>query len=209
MESSSLRKTQKEHATNRNKKTNISFCDFLHKYYGIKELELEKSSFNGYKNILENHIYPYFRKKDILLIDLSAEEINQYLICKLNQDLSPSTVKKHREVIGQALRAAYNRGLMTIDLMSEVEDICVEPSARSNKLLPAHLLETVLLAAYDTDIYIPVMLTARYGLDRSEILGLRWSDIDFASRNIHIQNVVVKGCNSAFDIHQEHQNKAG
>ena len=45
------------------------------------------------------------------------------------------------------------------------------------------------------------MLSVRYGLDRAEILGLRWSDIDVEKREINIRNVVIKGSSSAYDIH--------
>ena len=45
------------------------------------------------------------------------------------------------------------------------------------------------------------MLSVRYGLDRAEILGLHWSDIDAENREINIRNVVIKGSGSAYDIH--------
>ena len=37
-----------------------------------------------------------------------------------------------------------------------------------------------------------VILGLYYGLRRSEVLGLRWSDIDYKSGTIHIQNTVVR-----------------
>lgn len=71
-----------------------SFCDYLRRYYMAKEFEIEKSSFNGYMNILENHLIPYFDEKGILLSGISSNEINSYLLYKLNNGLSTSTVKK-------------------------------------------------------------------------------------------------------------------
>ena len=80
-----------------------SFCDYLRRYYMAKEFEIEKSSSNGYMNILENHLIPYFDEKGILLSGISSNEINSYLLYNLNNGLSTSTVKKHKAVIGQAI----------------------------------------------------------------------------------------------------------
>lgn len=43
------------------------------------------------------------------------------------------------------------------------------------------------------EIHLAVMLALFYGLRRSEVLGLRWSDIDFKNNTISICHTVVKG----------------
>ena len=179
----------------------ISFCDYLRKYYSTKELEIESSSFKGYENIIEKHIVPYFKKKKLLFVDISSQEINQYLDYKLDDGLSPSTVKKHRDVIGQALRAAYNKGWMPDNIMSSVNEVDFTVSQISTKVISTDILQSVLSVSKGTDLFIPAMLSTKYGLDRAEILGLRWSDVDFENKTIHIQNVVIKGSSGAFDIH--------
>ena len=57
----------------------ISFCDYLQKFYSGKQIEIEPSSFNGYQNILENHIYPYFKERNTQFTAISSTEINTYL----------------------------------------------------------------------------------------------------------------------------------
>ena len=179
----------------------ISFCDYLRNFYSVKQIEIEPSSFNGYQKILENHIYPYFNERNIQFLAISSDEINTYLSYKLNNGFSSSTVKKHREVMGQALRSAFEKGWITDDIMSSVTNIVPDNSEKSIKSIPPDLLDSVLSFAEGTDIYVPVMLSVRYGLDRAEILGLRWSDIDAETREINIRNVVIKGSSSAYDIH--------
>ena len=95
----------------------ISFCDYLRNFYSVKQIEIEPSSFNGYQKILENHIYPYFNERNIQFLAISSDEINTYLSYKLNNGFSSSTVKKHREVMGQALRSAFEKGWITDDIM--------------------------------------------------------------------------------------------
>ena len=178
-----------------------SFCDYLRRFYMAKEFEIEKSSFNGYMNILENHLIPYFDEKGILLSGISSDEINSYLLFKLNNGFSTSTVKKHKAVIGQALQSAFEKGWILSNVMASVMDIIPEPPKKGNKGISPEILNSVFSLAKGTDIFIPIMLSVRYGLDRAEILGLRWSDIDFSEKEIHIQNVVIKGATSAYDIH--------
>lgn len=51
-----------------------------------------------------------------------------------------------------------------------------------------HLLEIV----KGKTIEIPVLLAAYYGLRRSEVIGLRWSAINFEEDTITINHTVVK-----------------
>ena len=43
----------------------------------------------------------------------------------------------------------------------------------------------------DTKIKIPVLLASYYGMRRSEIVGLKWSAIDFVNKTININHVVI------------------
>ena len=45
-------------------------------------------------------------------------------------------------------------------------------------------------------IEVAVVLALFYGFRRSELLGLKWSDVDFDSNTITIKEVVVKGGNN-------------
>jgi integrase len=50
----------------------------------------------------------------------------------------------------------------------------------------------LLEAAKGEAVYPAILLTAFYGLRRSEVLGLKWDAVDFANGVIHIRNVVVE-----------------
>lgn len=47
-------------------------------------------------------------------------------------------------------------------------------------------------AVSGSDIYIPIILAAYYGLRRSEVLGIKWSNIDFENGTIKIAHKVVE-----------------
>jgi integrase len=48
-------------------------------------------------------------------------------------------------------------------------------------------------AAENSPIRIPIMLASYYALRRSEVLGVRWSNIDFKNKVIKIAHKVVDG----------------
>ncbi len=49
-------------------------------------------------------------------------------------------------------------------------------------------VKELIIKSKDSDIYIGIILAVTRGLRRGEILGLRWNNIDFKNRIIHIEN---------------------
>ena len=49
----------------------------------------------------------------------------------------------------------------------------------------------ILEKAAGSPIYVPVLLAITTGMRRGEILGLRWSDVDFDAGAVSVQQTVV------------------
>lgn len=63
-------------------------------------------------------------------------------------------------------------------------------------------LSLLLKISKGTPIERAVFLAANYALRRGEILGLRWEDVDFNGRIIHIRNTMIAAKSEIFwDIH--------
>ena len=173
----------------------LDFGSFVENFYSTKKLEIASSAWSGYENIVQNHIKPYFGSGNTCCLtqDISSDKVSAYLQYKLNCGLSTSTVKKHRETIGQVLRFAYAKNWTEINIMDSVVEI--NPDRNQNikdQILPADFLDRMLESAAGSEMYIPLLLAVRYGLDRSEILGLRWEDIDIENNMIKIRYAFVK-----------------
>lgn len=52
-------------------------------------------------------------------------------------------------------------------------------------------IKELLTIVEDTKIKIPVLLASYYGMRRSEIIGLKWSAIDFVNKVINVNHVIV------------------
>ena len=46
--------------------------------------------------------------------------------------------------------------------------------------------------AKDDQLYVPITLAAYYGLRRSEVIGVKWSNIDFDAKRINIWHKVMQ-----------------
>lgn len=55
----------------------------------------------------------------------------------------------------------------------------------------AQQVKTLLDESAQDEIFLPVFLSAYYGLRRSEVLGLRWSAVDFEQKTIEINHKLV------------------
>ena len=62
-----------------------------------------------------------------------------------------------------------------------------------SQLIPDEAYVRVMLNALQGHYLLPmVYVTLYYGLRKSEVLGLRWQDIDFEKNTITIQHTIVK-----------------
>lgn len=139
-----------------------------------------------YTNIVENHLIPALGK--VHLSQLTPELINQYYHWLLtSQRLSPNTVRKHHILLHTSLQHAFRQGVLQTNPVQRA----VPPSSvpgQAKYYTPqqlAHLLNVV----RGHPLELPVNLACYLGLRRSEILGLRWRDVDLQSGRITVRQV--------------------
>jgi len=139
------------------------------------------STADGYEDIVRVHLIPALGT--LPLIALQPSHIQAYYARLLesgrrdgNGGLSAQTVKHHHRVLYEALKHAVKRGIIIRNVAEAVDP----PRAGSKQItiLAPDDVHTFLAAAGETPYYI-LFYTALYtGLRRSEILGLRWRDVN-------------------------------
>jgi len=142
------------------------------------------TTINGYDSIIHNHIRPALGK--VRLSDLSPELINGYYQWLANEKgLSPNTIRKHHVLLHTALKSAYRQGVIPANPIQRA----TPPRATTVEVAyytPARLGQ-LLRAVKGDPLEVPVRLACFLGLRRSEILGLRWRDVDLASGQISVR----------------------
>ena len=152
---------------------------------------ITKTTYDQYVNILNNHIAPYFDSKKITLSKLTAGDLEDYYTFKISKGLSPNSVIKHHAMIRTALQWAVKHRY----IRSNVADLADKPARlkyHGNEPYSVEEIAQLLQLTQQEPIAVPIFLACFYGLRRSEILGLRWSSIDFQAGKISISTTVVK-----------------
>lgn len=149
------------------------------------------TTYNQYVNMLNNHIAPYFNSRGITVGNVTAGDLEDYYRVKVAEGLSPNTVIKHHAVIRSSLQWAMKHQYIRFN----PADLATRPSKVHYSPNEPYTIEEVvqlLTATQNEPIAVPIFLACFYGLRRSEILGPRWSAIDFDSGWLHIETTVVK-----------------
>lgn len=164
------------------------FADFMLEWLEVIKPSVSASTFCSYERVVKGHIIPYFREKKLTVQDLRPLHIQKYYMEKL-KELSGNSVLKHHANIHKALSYA-----ITIQL------IHYNPS--ENVVLPRKIkyrsayyrveqINKLLTIVRGTSIETPVLLTSYYGFRRSEVLGLKWSAVDFKENVIHVDHTAT------------------
>ena len=171
--------------------SNIKVSDYFKQWLVTIQNEVRANTFRSYKGNMERHIIPYFEKKNIELQDLKPFQLSDFYKSKVGS-VSITTIKHFHQNISKALSDAVERGLITINPASAAK---TPKPTKSTDVFKAEFLNRVqidelLTYLEGTSIYLPVYLCCVYGFRRSEVLGLKWHNIDFEKETIWIRETL-------------------
>lgn len=175
------------------------YCDYWLKG---KKGAIEDSTFQGYEIRVE-HIKEFFALRKTILSKVSPRDVKEfyeYLLrdgnkarYKRNNGLSQRTIKE----IALLLKAILNQAVCLGDIVSNPTEGIPIPGKRQKNLKPDIYIDEndmgVLLAEIRGHILEELIaVTLFYGLRRSEVLGLKWSAVDFEKGSLQINHTVVR-----------------
>ena len=176
---------------------NILFSEYMGIWLENHKRNIRKSTYEGYKGMIESQIIPYFEKKGIALIDLQPIHIDSYYSHLIKNGRSANTVRHHHANIRKALQCAFLQNMIPYNPADRVETPKVKPYEAEVFTLEemAKILDLVKGMAIEPAIILAVY----YAMRRSEICGLCWEDIDFESKTIHICRTRTKMLSELFE----------
>jgi integrase len=133
---------------------------------------------------------------NIRLADLRPEHIQHYYSEKLTAGFAPLTVIKHHHLIRSALATAVRWQLIS----TNVADL-VDPPRKTHKEMRALApdeIQRLLDTCKDTQWQIIFHTLIWTGLRRSELLGLRWKDLDITLSTLRVTQVLHQMGNGTF-----------
>lgn len=167
----------------------VLFSDFLQEWLEHHKSRIADSTYQEYKKNITRIICPYFAEKRITLFELKPQHIQDFYDYRMKEyDTGAKTIHRYHANIHKALSYAVKMGRIA----SNPADMVELPKAQEHKadFYSAEELKTVIDKAKGTQIEPVIMLAAWFGLRRGEIIGLRWSSINFDEKILSITGVV-------------------
>jgi len=162
-------------------KTTVS--DFLNRWLGeYARPNLTPRSYERYESIARLHLIPAIGK--FQLTQLRPEHLQKHYAAMLDAGLQPRSVRYIHVVLHKALVTAMKWGLVT----HNVADALDIPRAHQKEMQTwdEYELNKFLEAARSTPYYALFYTALFTGMRRSELLALRWQDVDFIYSQIYV-----------------------
>jgi integrase len=168
----------------------VLFCDFVRDWVEMNRNKLQPSTYMNYIHLLDRHVCPHFQATGLQLKNVMPDSIQRYYNAKLGEGLNPNTVIKHHAVIRSALKYAVRSRLIKENPCDFVD----KPKRKKyvGEFYNADEIKQLLAVAKGTAIEVPVFIAAYFGLRRSEVIGCRWSAIDFTNSTLTVCHKVVR-----------------
>ena len=163
-------------------------ADFLDYWLPIVKTTRRPTTYTSYEMIVRLYLKPSLGHHR--LSRLTVALVQQFLADQLAKGRSVRTVQKMRTVLSAALTRAQREELVVRNVAHHVE----LPTWHRKTITPWTLEQArrFLSAAQNHRWQPAFLLLIVYGMRRSEVLGLRWQDIDFDGGIIHVRNQVLR-----------------
>lgn len=172
-------------------KGDILFTDFLLKWLRVAKSTVKLTTYASYEMMATRIIIPYFETLNIKLKELTTEDIQEFYSAQLER-VSANTVIHYHAVIHRALKYAVKIKIIQSNPAVNVE------RPRKEKFIGSFYDKKEINTLFDIiqghPLEVAIKLAAFYGLRREEIIGLKWTAIDFENNTLTIQHTVTE-CN--------------
>ena len=193
--------TEAVEAQQKSKRDDILFTEAVKEWYSDKVADIghpiDETTRQGYEILIEKHIDPYFKANGLKLGEINKDNLQVFFNEKAKNGrldgkggLAPRSLKLIKNIINQTLLFFVANG----DIPNNPCQFVRLPSVEryNSKYYTKSQIDTLLDSIKNEPLYPLIMLTAIYGLRRSEAIGLQWSSVDFEAETVLICHTVAK-----------------
>lgn len=181
----------------------ITVGEYLKRWLkGYAEVQVAPKTYARYEEIITNHILPALGR--VTLQGLRPMHLQNFYSTLLQEGrldgkpggLSPQTVQHYHRLMRNALQQAVRWQLLAVNPADAVTPPKVR-GVRELDILDGEQVKSLLeqVGERAPHFYVMVLLAISTGMRRGELYGLRWVDVDLASRVVSIKQAAqrIKG----------------
>lgn len=161
--------------------TTLTVGEVMKRYIEDRRAVLSPSTLRGYIGILKNN----FIELQQMPVERFTNENVQRAVSDMAKSHKPKTVANAYDLLVSAVRYLYPDKSIHAKLPQAVKTEIQIPTKDEVK--------QILREARGTRYEVPVMLAALCGMRSSEIIGLRWENVDIKNNTISVKEAVVRG----------------
>lgn len=177
---------------NKNKSENINQMK-VEKFYNFwlstKKNRVQPMTYANYEKY-GKRVNEFFFNKNISVENLSVIDVERFMSFLYSKNLSENTIKQYYISLRSCIQFAYKNNYININVVDKVQ----KPKSKNSKkqFYSSEEMKKLFDVIENEEIKLPIMLSAIYGLRRSEVLGLKWSAVDFENNKITIEHKIVE-----------------
>ena len=144
-----------------------------------------------YKSNVEKYLIPYFKKAK--LINIKQIDIQKYfntVVTDKGKPLAKSTLDKHKMILKSMFDAAIDNDLCYKNPVKNIRYPHI--AEKEDKHVYSRKQKENVIEYSKKHNRLDIVILLETGVRRSELLGLKWSDIDFENNTMHIQRAVTQ-----------------
>jgi integrase len=170
------------------------FKDVAKEWLEHKKLNLRSSTWSVYEGHTRNHFSEFL---DLKINQINTKMIEQYIYLRQSEGMNISTLKKVLVSLGQIFALAVKRGYCVKNPIIEADRPRTQGTENEEadkiKILKPIEISAFLNQAQNQKYKMLFTLAVFSGARQGELLGLKWSDIDWENNQIHIQRTFNNG----------------
>ena len=179
--------------------SNVTLVEYMKHWLRLyKKTAVKQGTYDRLESVFRNHIVPAFEYR--MLCDITADELQIFILNLSNASTSRATVKKAYELLSNCISHAVSKGDLDTNLMSPV----VLPSAdkfavKDDRALSPEESERLFSELFQEfsngrpkysyrDAFVVMLNT---GLREGEMVALDWADINVKRREMYVRKTAI------------------
>lgn len=176
----------------------VTLGQFLQDWLVSTESTIRVSTFKQYTQITNQYLIPFLG--NIKLIDLKSEHIQNRYNMMVEKGYGLRTIQLTHSVIHRALVQAVKLGLIS----RNPDDATTPPKPKKKEMRfydQDQSQKLLITAQANQDKYFPLYyLAIATGMRQAELLGLKWSDLDWEQGSLRVQRQLTRRKAGGFEL---------